>query len=467
MGTGLGTQISPVLQAFLAGQSQQSDIMEKARNYGLQKEHIDALVKEIENRHKEAQQAHDLAVQQFELAGKQHLFEARQQIMQQLRDNPETAPGTTNFQAPGTNMAIPGMASAQVTPNGVSISRGPGDMIPGQPRQVITPPAAGEMVHMDTPYGTISVPMPKSSVQSKVEEAEATLPTEVKKYNATIGSSKQLQYDTQQSIHQSQIDMLNRYHDLLDKEKDSTNATNLLRAELNNQAALNRQFASFTGFQNPDDVKRNVNQFVAQATTGHLDPTMMATASPAEKEMFRNTMTGLHYQMVDPKTMADIAKKADVGVQSLASTDQYLSDNPAPKNMLGKAAQAAVNAAGLNREYKNYRASTLSNVELALGLPLGRISGNVGALKNYEPLLPQPYEGPETTEIKKNKLADIFVGGLADDLNKYQPEQRKMLIRQILSDNPGIENNKYLSDRMHKFLDTGTFTPQFKAPKVK
>lgn len=446
-------EISPVIKAFLAAYTAGSEGKSREAEAKARQQQLDQALEEIENRHKEAQDRLDLEHEQLRLNTNKYIMDARQQAIQQLRENPETIVGSPNINALAPNlalkMAIPGMEGQNVLPTNLQSA-----------------PEAGSPVSINIPgVGSQVIGMPKSNTQQAVEQQQALLPGRIEEYAKTIGSDKEKQYQLQDQIHKAQIDMLNRQHDLQMQGKDAQMATQLMIAQMKGENEA-RNLLLRLGYVDPESLQTNVNNYVSLAAMGQLSPEIMKGMNPAEKRLFDTTMASLHYQIPDQKTMATLSDKSSKAVDTMLATDNFLNSNPPPKTLAGKAGAALQNATGLNRAYNNYKATTLANMETALDLPLGRINGSPAIFKNFEPMLVQPFEGGQTVSDKKERMADVLVGGLARSLNKYQPEQRKILLRNILQSNPGIEQNKQLSTRFHRFLDSGTFTPTYPVPKT-
>ena len=441
--------ISPVIANFLAGQQAQQGIQEQAQNWALKKQQLDQALSEFDQNHKLEQQKLDTQNRLLSANIDHAHAEARQQLIQNVQSGAQPVP-----QQPGP----PQQVSASGSMAGMQI---PGISLPTQQNVPIGTP----MTAIDSYGNPQTFPRPQTNLEALSATKAIDSKNAIDQYNQTIGKTDNLKFANDMAMKNAQIDMLNRYHDLQDQGRSRDEATRLMIAEMKGRSDMQMEWAKL-GYTSPQQVQTNGANYATLAATGQLSPDVEKMMNPMERQLYKNTMANNGYLDVAPKDMAALQDAAGSGVQILNNTNRFLQDQKPPTTLAGSAAGYVQTGLGLNRTYNNYKATTIAAMEKAQGLPLGRINGSPATIKQFEPMLVQPYEQGATVDYKKASMADLVTNSLAKQLNKYVPAQRQMLLRSIIDSNPGIENNPELSQRIHQFLDKGTFTPTNPIPEI-
>lgn len=441
--------LSPVIQAFLGGQAQASENITKAAGIKQKQQELEQLMKQFNVKTQQEQDKLELEHQIFQLNHKKAMSEEGQRIFEQLRKSPETAPGTTNFEAPGINMAIPGQ---------------PGVIQQGAPRQVTTAPQPGSPVTMDTAFGPITLNMPQSEGQEKLEQARQQMPLELEKarviadintnaYVKKMMPELERKLQMQQAIHEAQIEALKRGQDM-----------SVLRAEIANNAHWTQMLAMQGIEANPEAFKAQVANAAAGLATGRLSNTDLAHA-PIILNAAHKTLSDLGYAAVPNNFRTQVFPNATNAAEFMNNIENLRNTVNIPTSIGGRVRNVASELTGIEglstyrSLYEMFRTSELPKLDLAVGLTPGTLARSPKLVNLFKNLYPQPGDKPEQVNQKQANGVDIYLSGIQSKLSQFPAEQRKNFWREIVQSSPDLLNNSIVAGKLNDTLKTGNYSP--------
>lgn len=462
----MGTQFSPIVEAFLRGQAQQGDLTNQAQSIADRKKQIDAAIKEAQQRHDLDQERLALDHQIFELNFKKAQMDAHNNVVEQLKSNPELAPGTTNFEAPGQRMAIPGMAAA--LPSGgtpgspaFDIIRTSGSEEQGPGQMVTTTPRPGTPVTMDIPgFGPTTVPMPESDTAKAIRQAKAVqdalLPGKVREYEATQGKSKELSYENALNIANLRADFEREMAGI--RERASNYSADQRVAAAETRAFLDAQRMLWQmGFSDQGDVAK----IAARVLHGDLG---MADV-PTQAKGLVDAAIGKLGGVIPPKGIGEnLASMATVGNQLLSNFDELNRQYPAGKQAVDRLGNAIVGGGKYN---------PIANMT-DMGQTFNLFGSNVTKYANETGETPgmarSPYFGakamaaapgvtdtPTVRASKRNKIIDLAFSKAQAATGNLSLSQRQQFWRDFINNFPAIRNNAAYSDFISRVIRTGQY----------
>lgn len=454
--------ISPVLEAYLRGQQQQTSIIEQAKSIAdrqaelkQRQQTIDEVVRQhdLENTHNN--KMYDLAVQAHDTQRQAGNLQAMKDLQEGLKNGSIPIPGISmpggiNV-APQTNAPVGAGGDAPVLPatptSGVSI--------PGAPVQVQSPNYTGA-----TPYGPITVPTPTTTaLQDKIND-----------YNATTGDTKsqlldfknyqltsQLGMKDQALAQQKQISDNNlAQHELLYKLGiDSKEQIAFARAEAASNARYN--------YMTPEQYKQEVQSNATGVATGQMN---WAQVDPKQRAMVREELNS--------RKMTDLpVKTADDIMSSAGSAARFLKIAPALKAVAGNSTTSDVasnvvrNIVSKTPFYTNPKVSQfnsllqplLPDIEKAQGLSLARAGSSPLMATQQKNIMPAITDTADVIDSKIRNATDVHLSDLANKMSNLTPEHRQLMWKRIITENPELkEAPKAIYDAVQKAVKTGKYT---------
>jgi hypothetical protein len=452
-----GFQFSPVVDAFLRGQQQQTEIVQNARDYQLRKKQIEAAIKEAQDRHEQDQERLALDHQIFELNFKKAQQESHDKIIEQLQTNPSLAPGTTNFQQPDVRMAIPGMP-------------GQDQMVPrtsmGMPSSDTVTPQPGTPITVDTAFGPQTLNMPKSNIQQAVEQAKATMPLAIEQYNKTTGASKEAALENAIKLKDIQADYTKQINELKVQEAyyaaDSRQATELEKErrqlEMTMFSLFGPEGTAAVANKDPNLFGNIVGRHAARIGQGMEDYSDV----PSGLKGAIDTYMGKAGIIKPAKGIRDdISTITGGGQQLLNDFDQLNNAYGAGKQLASRTGNMIADLPFINHftdlgQRFKLNESNIANYAGLTGETPGMMRSPLLATKAAG-ATPAPGDTPEVRDRKRNKVIDLVLTKIQRKIGNLSTPQRIEFWRDAIKDMQSIRTDARYSDVLSKILQTGTY----------
>lgn len=448
--------ISPVIAAFLQGQHGQTSMLQEAHNIinqreqrKLQREQLEAAIKQhgVENQREQAKL--DLELEQFGLQHKLAMINHENTIREQFAKGTRTPEGT-NFQ-------IPGMQTVQPSAPGTPL-----DITSGVPSNIFTP---NQTQAVDTPLGPMNVSnidTPEMQRQSHIQDILATIPALVAQTTAVEGvkhkyglENIQTKIDAQDEIHKAQIRMMERGQDMR-----MAQATTV--AEMNGMAKT-MQMLMNAGL--PPDKGALQGAAATAASQMALGTADKKDFHPLIGNLAENMMTAAGHNKVPKDTYAKVNDMANSAVTLQNDIDNLVQNVHAPLSTGSKIANVLAEHTGISglspykSTYDAFIASNLPRLDVAVGLTPGALSRSPKLMDKLKSMLPLPADSPKIIAEKQASGLDIYLSSINGKLLSVSPDQRKLFWKDIHRNNPDLMKNKLVGDKIIKAEDTGLYTP--------
>ncbi len=470
-------ELSPVLEAYFGGQKQQTDLISTAKELSdsalrrqqaqeelkQRQQTIDEIAKQhgVENERSQSQ----LELQQLIAANthKYQMNEAASSLVKELQ-NSNIAPDQMHDHL--ASLGIPGFAA---TP---SPSDSGNNGLPGRtPLPVNIPnvnqPQINPLQKLMLPSGDeVTVPAWKTGSQIASENAQALIPSEVSKYNQTVGNMQT----------QRQEAMLSRLQEQLGN-KDSEAA---LQRELQRQLADMRVSAAETASAHkldmfmmtnglptdPDEAKKMIASYARDEMTGKGTGNPRTAYGPVVGNMVTKLIDSSGGRVL-PSTVRDAAmgSAADVS-QTLATLEQLRTSLPVSNTKTGAISNILADkfgSSGLSPYKSIYDAVStdiIPKMDVALGFTPGALSRAPKLYDKIKSIAPLPGDGAAVIEQKTANAADIFLSSINKKLSGYSATQRAAIWQDIANDHPELVNtNKTIRQKLFEAGTTGNYTP--------
>lgn len=460
--------LSPVIQAFLQGHKQQSDLIGQAREIldrqqqiknqdaerQQRQQQIDEIVRQHNVENKKDQDRLGLEHDLFQLNVKKAHMDAQDKVIAGLKDQsiPLQFGAAPSALIPG----LPGVTGASPT------------TLPGAGIPTVAPTQS-----VDTPYGKITVPTPQTNTQTAVQQYNALLPQKVEEAKQIFGATKE-----------PQLEATNAYKDAMLQQKDTALAqqrsefdsrlqqTSMLfqmglasKGELAAAKAEN-ETAKRYGFRTPEQYKNDVAHNVYKLANGQMG--LNEIPDVQERIDTKSALDANHYTVPAKGAIDDAFKRAE-------SAARFVTDG---ESLKGIAKNDTLGAQGANlvrraiqsaTPFKNSTAATFDSVvkglnpdvDTALGLSLARAGSSPGFAKRIDELLPNLVDSNETIDNKIKNVADIHLTGIADKIANLPIEQRKLIWGRIVEEHPELLRRTDIGPKVAKAKSTGKYVPGF------
>lgn len=458
-----GIQFSPVVEAFLRGQQQQGELTSQAQSIADRRKQIDAAIKEAEDKHKLDQEHLALDHQIFELNFKKAQQEAHQNVIEQLKANPETAPGTTNFQQPDVRMAIPGMSQDQMIPRSSM----------GLPSSSIVTPQPGSPVTINTPFGLDTVNMPKSNQEMAIEQANALIPAEIKKYQSTVGNTNTQKLENALQLKNIQSDYMEKLQEL--RNEASYYAADSRSAVARENEMRQLEMTMFTLF-GPEGVQAVISKD-PQMFGGIVGRHAARIGQGLEEES--DLPTGLKGAVGTYMGRAGITKpekgiRTDLsaitgGAQQLYNDFKVLDNKyPAGSQLMDRVGNMIAGAGRLN-PIKNFTnigqdfdmyGSNIANYAGLTGETPGMMRSPLLATKAAA-AAPAPGDTPTVREEKRKRIVDLAFSKLQRKIGSLSTPQRIEFWKDAINQMQDLRTDASFADTFSKILKTGTYDSSY------
>lgn len=448
--------ISPVLASFLAGQQGQTDLIKTAQGIANQRQtaqqrqqEIDDTMKRFDQQHILEQKRVDLELQTAADTHNLHLMNARNQVMDQLRQDPNMAPGT---------IQIPGIPNA-LSPNAATAT--------GVGASTMQPPAVGTPVTVNG----ITVPMPTSNTQLMADQQTALAPIQLrqKQLESDIEEARQKRVNADKYIAENdrlkqtieeQRDKFMADNATKDRIDQANNATKDALGQLHQQAALSAQME---GLGLPIDAQQResvLNQMTEAGLNGHLDttklvPRVRATVEsriiskggdPTVPQKTYDSINELVPQVSQFKNYIDALNKSIPVNTNLTSRISSVLGSKGPANL------------GLTQgQWDAFNARLTPMVELASGYPAGAMR-SAAIMKVGQGLIRKPGDSDEAAALKSYMVADLPLSAMQKQISKLPVASRQRIWTNIIRENPDImRGNSNVHDALVKATQTGNY----------
>lgn len=456
--------ISPVLEAFLRGQQQQTSIINQAHDIANQvaerkqrQQQIDDIISQhaIENTH--AQKMYELSRDKDALEHQQGIWTAQKIVEQGLKSGEIPIPSGTiqgGMQIPGlTSPAGAGGSDAPMLPQQAT---SPPMNIPGMPQTVQSPTYS-----TNTPFGNITVPTPATTTtQDKINEYKATTGDtqaqlrEFKNYQLEVQSGiKDAALAQQKQHYDDTIAELTRMHDLTGAFKEQVAAA---KADKDNAARYN--------FMTPEQYQQETQNNATGVATGQMS---WAQVDPKQKPVVREILNSRKLTDLPVKTADDIMGSAGAALR-------FIKIAPALKAVAGNDSNSAVagnvvrNLVSKTPFYDNPKVSQfnsliqplLPDIEKAQGLSLARAGSSPQLANQQKNIMPKITDTADVIDSKVRNAADVHLSDLANKMANLTPEHRQLMWNRILTEYPELkEAPKVIYDKVKAAVKTGKYSP--------
>ena len=459
-------EISPVLQAFLSGQQQQTDVITKAKE-ALDRQQqakerraqLDEIIRQHNLENNRATREFDLQQQIASLTRQKAMDDHAKGLADQLRSGeipPQMTPATGNIQIPG--MQLP---QANVS-DPVVAGPSPAVNIPGVP----IPQNVAPVQHFEHPvYGPIDVPMPMTDIQHAQAMLPITRAAEQDKADVAVNQAKRI-YDEVNSTRDAE-----KAATALEREKDRSAAISrdadrrVEAAQLASQLRMLQHESDLTGGLTADAVNSKVKEIIPHALIGNYD--ISKEPYPKVREALRNGVfeTGGNPD-IPAKTYTDIYQKGSTA-QDIHNTIAAFNDLvAAPHKLTDRIAGAITGGVGYKglgvdkQTFDEFTAKVVPQIEIASGMTPGSMR-NTTMLDMFKKIVRQPGDSAKNIAIKAQLADGIPIAAAAKDISAFPARQQPFLWAEFVKRNPGI--TKLNPDIVQNILDAakpgGSFEP--------
>lgn len=470
-------ELSPVIQAFLAGQQGQSSLLsqadeskDRAAQRKLQRQQIDEVVKQ---HLAEAQQHADrmtLDTKRAELERQSHVADYMQRFKAGLADGTipkqsQALAGSVNI--PGMPMAAPPMDTAYGdTPNVQGMA--PGIQIPGMSTSMVSPTQTTA-----SPYGgNITVGTPRDAGEAKIADAvnmanalrPGLLQTEQAKSDIGSEAANKLYENVKAPLAAQKA------------AADLTKATAM--GEFHVEAANRRAFeasmrSDLARLQHESDLTGGLTEQALQSKIQSVVPQALIGNYDIGKEPFAKVKGKLRDAVlavggspdVPQKTFTDVYQKAATAIDLKNSIDALNSQVTKPQNFIGRAAAAISGGVGYKglgvdkQTFDEFTAKIAPLAEIASGVSPGAMR-SVALLQMFKSLIHQPGDSSTNIAIKDRLATGIPLAAMAKDLAGVPPSQAAAIYTEAIRRNPDIlKSSPEAAEELLKAAKTGQYVP--------
>lgn len=464
-------ELSPVIQAFLAGQQGQSSLLsradeskDRAAQRKLQQQQIDEVVKQ---HLAEAQQHADrmsLDTKRAELERQSHVADYMQRFKAGLADGSipkqsQALAGSVNI--PGMPMAAPPMDTAYGdTPNVQGMA--PGIQIPGMSTSMVSPTQTTA-----SPYGgDITVGTPRDAGEAKiadaVNQAKALLPVQLQAEQAKFDiNSPKWQAEVERRVHDAELKAETAQAHLAQVNELTRlgffNKSELTQAKAENEAAKRYDYMS------PEDWRSTINDNVQRIAVGG----MKYNEVPAKQRADTNTgLAAAHFSANQEKPIAEAMQRAQDAAKAIPVMQrmQELIGSNGPKGQLANLIRSIPwvgQLSGDKKEFDQAMQTLKPPLIQAQAESLARASGNVKALNMETDLLPGLMDKGSTVVRKVPNVLDIYMGAIATKISNLSPEHRQVIWNKVWEDQPSLRSTP-VGKKIFDAAQTGEYKMGFK-----
>lgn len=451
----MGGNISPVLEAFLAGQKQQTGIIQQAKELQDQiearkqrQQQIDEVIRQHNTEADQFHQRLDLEHQSHELEAKKAWMDTLQKGIANLKSG-ATPPQTGNIP---TSLNIPGIsADTQTQPTQFGNAPAVGGMqIPGINLQS---PAINQVSPMqNVPNlngGTSQVAMPLTN-QAIADRAEQIAND---KYQQTVMLKGKEDRDARQQIEdanrQQRADAAKDRVDALKDRNDILGAVGLGNIQHKQELDAAKELAKHGGLEPPEfaaQVEANAHDvFLGQK---HLKDIQ----NPIERAQTERRVSELGG--VDTP-----AKSVDVLLNAAGTAASYLSginnvkEDVKNTNRFANTARAALPdmLTGLSPIKSNFETTIkplITQLEQAQGISLARGGSSPAFFKLQAGMQPRLNDTPATMDFKGTSGAHLLLTEAAKSISNLPAPQQKALWRLVADKYPALLDNPTIAQKL-------------------
>lgn len=464
--------LSPVIEAYLGGQAQQADLLNKNREWQLKQQQLQQIAKEFDINSKRQQSQLNLELQKFGLEQQIAHEKTRQQIMEGMRSGDIPIPGTTNFQSPGATTVQPNITpniGAQPTVNG------PPTMVPGQSYSVQQLPPIGTPVSVDTAFGPMTISRPQTALESTVAQQKALLPgiiageqakSEIasKQYLNTVGRTKEAELANKLDVANAHNSMMSIYYENLIKSKDDATAMRETVARIQGENTANTALIRM-GWGSSEMAQQTAANNVALARMGLLDTDTEKMMNPAEKNLYKQMLSHSGSVRLDPKVRTNMDQNLSSGASLLNDFQQLDQKYPAQTGTIGRAGNALATLPGLGhftdigQEFSRVQAN-IANLAKQTG-ETPSMARSVALAKKAEAAQIAPTDTPQVRAEKYTKLGDLVLDVVQGGLQNLPTAQKIDIWKQEM-DKPimqMLKRNIKFKPVFENILKTGDYNP--------
>lgn len=456
--------LSPVIQAFLAGQAQQTNMAETASQMVNRKEaikqrqqEIDDIMKRFEVQSKQAQERLDLEQQMHALQFKQSMAEEGRKAFEFIKQNPEAAPGTY--------MSTTGMGA----PTTVSGPQGP-MVIPGMPQLQAQPPAPGSPITLDILGQPTIMAMPRSATDEAIAQAKAlqaaTAPGRISEFMATHGAIEASKEKSQIAQLQNKLDV----QTYLGMVKDASARDNMaLRERLAANEAETRMHLEYMKILgpralNPELISKDIANEGTMVGLGYKD------IGDVEKSLQDGVKAWLTNNKVNipagggKKTRDTMITDVDMGNSLLSDLKKLNQDFPASGNAFERAGAAVggwdIPIFGPQTEQGRAHLEFNSRIPRYASLTgeSASMARAVALAKKAEQAKFFITDDPYTRTNKYFRTADLVLSKIAASIDKVaNPEVRKQWWAEAIPKLSVLKSDYRFTPLLEKILATGNY----------
>lgn len=453
----MGSSLSPVLEAYLAGQRQQESLLNSAqdivqkRQAGQQRQQeLNDIMKRFDISSKMESQRVANETERTRLEHEAHLQTARNMFREQLQQDPNSAPGTV--QIPGFNLGggVPGTSPLA---------------IPG----IQAAPAVGQQV--TDPNTGVSIPMPTSAVNLAVQQQKALMPGIVETKRQEAEAEADAYVRKQAPKFQAQIDQLTSKLTDNDKNWEARLQTQRDVADIRANQAANTASLGIQRFMlehglstDPEENRKTVVNAVNQAAVGNSPGNFHADLGPVLGASVQKVWDQLGYKKVKPTDRDEF-----MGLGN--DTSQFLNTLSVGKSRLGQpnslASRAADSIKSLIPGYvpNTYKSvydvlalDQLPRLEKTLGMTPGALSKSPKLLDKIKVMVPLPGDSPSTVQLKESNGASLFLDAAARKIAGLPAQQRAKFWQDMANDRQDlIGRNPVIREKLFKAGNTGNW----------
>lgn len=441
-------QISPVLLAYLQGQQQQTnlantaqDIIQRRQEAQQRQQQIDEVIKQHGAENANSQRDFELRQDIERLNHQKAVFDVENQVREGLRTGSIT-PQTSLQSSPMSIPGVQGLTQPVTIPGADSLN----------PSQQTSPQQT-----VDTPFGKVSVAMPKTAIQQQVDLENALAPIKVDQAVRQFKETKEPQYLAQiDAANQRASDTDQRARDIADQRYQLGLTLGELRSNINNN--------KLTGGMVGAPLQEHIDSASRAAAVGHYD--IAKEPYPEVKQMLRNFMLakGLDPDIPD-KTFTQIYSIANGAVDVKNTIDAMNSAIAAPKNWTGRLADAisgGIGYEGLGVDkptYQMFAAKLAPTLEIASGMSPGSMR-STALLNMFKGLVRQAGNSAKDIAEKDYMAVGIPLTAASKQMSVLPTEQRKLVWGQIIKDNPRLMTmHPEVTRSLANAVQTGNFEP--------
>lgn len=464
--------MSPVLESFLAGNQQQTsllkaaqEIMDRRANQQNQieerkqkQQEIDNIMKRFDVSSKQEQSRVDNEHDRIKLEHDAHLSAARQDFLQNLASGIEKP--QQSLQSPGIN--IPGIP--QLSPGGVQTPT-PATVIPGGAPELQN----NQQQVLNSPYGQISVPMPRTNLENQVEQQKVLLPgqvaAETAKYKAEA-DSKMPAMNAKLDQMRDTMDSRERMNDLKTEIIRQGNEGRLAASDARHAQATQEMLFKLGVPMDPGERNKVIASYVHQQASGQGSGNPRQEYGPVMGGLVEQGLQAAGFR-TPPKGLRDaVTGMADDASKFLGTIDNIKATAKPPTTKTGQISNYLADKFGVQgmsaykSQFDALSTSIVPTLDMAIGLPPGSIARSPKLYDKFRSLAPLPGDKPDEVAKKEANGVDIYLSGISKKLAGLPAPQRATFWQDIANDHPELMNrNPTLRNKLIKAGNTGNYEP--------